>query len=302
MKKLALVAAVVSTPVFADPILVDQGNGQRYGEEASTNTVAIENTVEVLSSRQNAFVCNFQIKTRNNQSDNRVYFTANKVDRRSGIVDSRALVLESRNDGGFAEADKVIMDAFNVSGDEVGFSGNSDYFYTITDIRAEFASLNYGVEFGLRYCIESPFAYVDTSAVGNGYDYGNGKETNWNISGFASVTDLISGSDYVEAADLRFAHNVDCETDPSLVGREGSVGNNPSDFNSDMVKGDVIFGSVNYGLFAFDVNSESETEMKKCVASFEFMEKSDDKRLKGLTEGVKWRTNVTSDYSIGADN
>ena len=52
-----------------------------------------------------------------------------------------------------------------------------------------------------------------------------------------------------------------------------------------------------------DVNTAGEKDYKKCVLQFEFKERTDGvKRLKGLTEGIQWKTHVESDYSIGDDN
>ena len=45
---------------------------------------------------------------------------------------------------------------------EVGFR-DTEFYWEFTNVRAEFASLNYGAEIRLRYCFESPFAYYSNT-------------------------------------------------------------------------------------------------------------------------------------------
>lgn len=68
-----------------------------------------------------------------------------------------------------------------------GAGNGKDYFYAISNIRAEFASLNYGAALTIQYCLEAPFAYKDISTVGShdgDYEYGEGNKTeSWIIRG-----------------------------------------------------------------------------------------------------------------------
>ena len=68
-------------------------------EHPESNTVVIENTVEVFSSRQNVYLCNVAINSKRGDSylaDNRVYATAHRVSRRDSSKDLETPVVLKR--------------------------------------------------------------------------------------------------------------------------------------------------------------------------------------------------------------
>ena len=68
MKKLLLVsAALFSSAAMADCNSENWDSTATGGECAESNTVVVENTVDVFSSRQNVFLCNILTTTKTNK-------------------------------------------------------------------------------------------------------------------------------------------------------------------------------------------------------------------------------------------
>ena len=72
-----MIALVASTPAFAEQVCTETATS-KYCENAAENTISIENTVDVYSSRQHVWVCGAGIANKHDNagSDNRLYYTA----------------------------------------------------------------------------------------------------------------------------------------------------------------------------------------------------------------------------------
>lgn len=276
-------------------------SGTGSHEHPESNTVVIENTVEVFSSRQNVYLCNVAINSKRGGSylaDNRVYATAHRVSRRDSSKDLETpVVLEARPNynGGWLDFDDVYKNDF--AGTKPGFS-NGDYFVELSNVRVELASLKYGANLHIAFCLEAPF--FDRVPQNNyPYDYAGNRDLSWEISAYAKVLNLLSGSEYAEAAGLRVKTQITC-TDTTAQGREWNSVRRPGNLRNtifDEVDQDVVSNNSVVG----ELGLEGENS-NKCVVQFMLTETKNTTRLKGLTEGVRWQQHLESNYSIGSDN
>ena len=92
MKKLITMAALASATAFADPNPV-------VTDYKDTNTIILENMVDIYSSRQNVWLCGLGISS-SGGSDNRVYYTKSKYSKgRNNLINSTDKALEAPING-----------------------------------------------------------------------------------------------------------------------------------------------------------------------------------------------------------
>jgi hypothetical protein len=316
MKKLALLA-LVSTPAFAAEVC-ETTSTSRYCEDAATNTISIENFVDVYSSRQNVWVCGVGIRSTGG-SDNRVYFTETKFSdkgRNNTIEYSASKVIEAEPNKGFARSGR----GSTGYGDSNYGYFNKRYEVHISNIRAELASLNYGAELYLDICGEAPFSYdgVEAKSAQNG---NLARQFNWKIdleTMLLDITDLRT-EDYKNVALIEGTQKLFFASElTSLEGRwlkpESDIGpNTPANdgywTEASSVAGNAAWEAISTtsGMYAtfysiYDNNAgddNGDRNMRKYVARFTLKETAEDvNRLKGLTEGLQWKQNLSSCLNV----
>lgn len=309
MKKLALLA-LVSTPAFAAEVC-ETTSTSKYCENAAINQIKIENDVDVFSSRQNVWICGVGIKSEGG-SDNRVYYTKTIYKKgRDEQLSTSNKVLEApatgNNAGQYVHA---------TSANENVFSKTREA--RISDIRVELASLNYGAEIYVDVCGEMPFAYYEGMPEDERRDYKfvlNTVQQTLNLD----VAPNVSRGEYILAAGLNWktegqgtdSYNpkrefsrTEFSSNPwtALANAGNSVTSDLAGFGAPFVS--VVTGNSQLTTTTVIDYTAGETpvgyfnDLDKYVVRYTLSETSSDKRLKGLTEGLKWRQKLDAKLDI----
>lgn len=319
MKKITLAALAFSaSAAFATPTLPDCTSGwdnETTGVKgcSATNTLVLDNTIDILSSRQNVWVCGVGIRNTNGNvgADNAVYYTESTyLKGRNQRVSYTSRRIEAPVDGTYARSIDLV-------------AANQGYFNKthetrISGIRAELSSLNYGAEIYVDVCGEAPMAYYDNP--------NRDRHARLELLAFQQIVDLtengngtLVGRDYVSASSLTwgissiFTGTID---EYSYVGAAA-----PSNWdlidnagNITFATGFTTFGAETlvpaYSASAMEAEAVADTrdpvatvnehpaDLNKYVVRYTVRETSSSDRLKGLTEGARWQQHIQSDYSV----
>ena len=182
-------------------------------------------------------------------------------------------------------------------------SGFGETEWRISNVRAELSSLNYGASIFVTYCMESPFAYVDLGSVGTGYDYQGRDYRRWNIKAHSTFVDIQDKDSYFASSLMNTTKELTCgdvssfsQADESSFSQADVTSNTSSAFTTDG------FVNVNLGLNDGWTSGTDYSPKKLCMLTMGIQETATSvQRLKGLTEGVRWKTYVESDYSIDSN-
>lgn len=313
----------ISTVVsIAASLIASVSFANSYQENPSTNTIILENTVDVYSSRQNVWVCgvavafnefgiNNTVGTINNVgSDNRVYFTASTYEKGRDFRNNVSTLLSSEN---------LVIEA-GTANNSYGYTSSSNYSNNktfnkttetrISNIRVELASLNYGAEVTVSYCGETPFAYTTKPD----HDLEKRKQYNLDVNVHHQVLDVDASSDeYRFQGDLSLANDLFWHTTVNEVDAEnGSLWNDGSNHHNQWLEFYSTLGSqtlpntnslisqyykyIGRDPYAAGVGSQ---DVRKWIVHTKFLEGAvGTPRLKGLTERVVWRTRIDSTLDV----
>jgi hypothetical protein len=325
MKKIIAIASLIATPTFSAEVCETNSPYAKYCENAATNTITLENVVDIYSSRQNVWVCGAGIAS-DGGSDNRLYYTATVDTKGRDSVNPPVLnkVIEAPVDGSFATTDS----AKNLSNLVLANYFDESTEVKLSNLRVELASLNYGAEIYVDICGETPFSYF----LFPDEDF-NGEDPRRNLALALELTNKYQqitpagSTDYVTYADLEWliegwSTGQTVTTSDNIVanGQQGgwvrlgdmadtSCNSNASFCNSDFA---LIPSATSEVSVKFDVNGYDRThggqngnlgqhanDLKKYVVRYTLKETATTtKRLKGLTEAASWKQGISSKMDI----